>query len=672
MRRGGAGGDVPGADGARRDACSSSATRSIARNGGFGDAPKFPRPSELLFLLREHARTGDADAREMVLRTLRAMALGGMRDHIGGGFHRYSVDARLAGAALREDALRPGAARAGAISKRRRCPAIRSIAEVAEDTLRYVMREMTDAGGGFYSAEDADSVPPEQAGAAGRAQDRKARSTSGAPTRSTRCSATTRAIVKLRFGIEPDGNAPQDPQQEFTGKNLLYVARSIDEIAKATGTAADEVVDALDARAADACSRRALARPRPHLDDKVLTAWNGLMIAAFARAGARAARARRRRRAPGTVSRRGAPRRRVHPRAAVERRRRGTLLRRYRDGHAGDRRLRRGLRLSDLRAARAVSGRPAIPRGSSGRSTLQRRQDELFWDDAGRRLVQHHRARSERAAADERGLRRRRADGELGVGVNLLTLSHLVDDAGVDRAHRADAAAVRRRGSSRWAARVPMMAAALSTYIAGVQQIVDRIAGDDAGVDGRRTTRSIARSRRTTCRSRSQLRVTPDAAHGARRQPAVHRGDGAGRRQRPPPTSAATSPAVQPVTTVDALEAGTGDHRMTMSVDVWLRGTEHATTQTIEGIPRDAGGVDRRRCAAACSKGCCARWIARSSPGRTPRTIALRGLSWIVNPLRGRRRRDRDRDHAGRGDRRAVRHRQGAARGDDHARARSA
>ena len=62
------------------------------RRGGFGDAPKFPRPSELLFLLREHARTGEAAPRDMVLQTLRAMALGGMRDHVGGGFHRYSVD----------------------------------------------------------------------------------------------------------------------------------------------------------------------------------------------------------------------------------------------------------------------------------------------------------------------------------------------------------------------------------------------------------------------------------------------------------------------------------------------------------------------------------------------------------------------------------------------------
>ena len=64
-----------------------------ARHGGFGDAPKFPRPCELLFLLREHARTGDREALQIVLATLRAMALGGMRDHIGGGFHRYSVDA---------------------------------------------------------------------------------------------------------------------------------------------------------------------------------------------------------------------------------------------------------------------------------------------------------------------------------------------------------------------------------------------------------------------------------------------------------------------------------------------------------------------------------------------------------------------------------------------------
>src|SRR5262245_51866282 len=86
------GSGIPGADALER------AVRQFRqtfdrRHGGFGDAPKFPRPSELLLLLREHARTGDTDAREMAFATLKAMALGGMRDHIGGGFHRYSVDA---------------------------------------------------------------------------------------------------------------------------------------------------------------------------------------------------------------------------------------------------------------------------------------------------------------------------------------------------------------------------------------------------------------------------------------------------------------------------------------------------------------------------------------------------------------------------------------------------
>src|SRR6185369_6610131 len=106
-------------------------------------------------------------------------------------------------------------------------------AEVAEDTLLYVLREMTDDGGGFYSAEDADSVPPEDAGA------EPAHKKEGAfyLWRADELDALLgedAAIVTLRFGIEPDGNAPQDPQQEFTGKNLLYVARSIDDISQRT------------------------------------------------------------------------------------------------------------------------------------------------------------------------------------------------------------------------------------------------------------------------------------------------------------------------------------------------------------------------------------------------------------------------------------------------------
>ena len=137
--------------------------RFDARHGGFGDAPKFPRPSELLFLLREHARTGDAAA-------LRDGAQHAARD--GAGRHARPYRRRIPPLLGRR---RRGACRisrrccttrrswCSPISKRRRPPAIRFYIEVAEDTLRYVMREMTDEGGGFYSAEDADSVPPEQA-----------------------------------------------------------------------------------------------------------------------------------------------------------------------------------------------------------------------------------------------------------------------------------------------------------------------------------------------------------------------------------------------------------------------------------------------------------------------------------------------------------------------------
>ena len=90
-------------------------------------------------------------------------------------------------------------------------------------------------------------------------------------------------LVMRRFGIEPGGNAPNDPQGEFVGKNLLYLAQSVEEIAGGTGRSASEVAEALD-RARAALFEARTRRPRPQLDDKVLTAWNGLMIAAFARA----------------------------------------------------------------------------------------------------------------------------------------------------------------------------------------------------------------------------------------------------------------------------------------------------------------------------------------------------------------------------------------------------
>ena len=144
------------------------------------------------------------------------------------------------------------------------------------------MREMTNAEGGFSRREDADSVPPELA------SDPQAHKTEGAFYLWTQNELQAMLgadfeVFRFRFGIRPDGNAPEDPQEEFAGKNLLYAASSIDEVAERSGKSRDEVEASLQ-RARMALFQQRLARPRPHLDDKVLTGWNGLMLAAFARA----------------------------------------------------------------------------------------------------------------------------------------------------------------------------------------------------------------------------------------------------------------------------------------------------------------------------------------------------------------------------------------------------
>src|SRR5687768_2826442 len=151
---------VPGADALHR-AVQQFVAAFDGRYGGFPDSPKFPRPSELLFLLREHARTGSPQALEMTLRTLRAMALGGMRDHVGGGFHRYSVDAAWRVPHF-EKMLYDQAQLVLAYVEAGQASGDPFYLEIAEDTLLYVLREMTDLDGGFYCAEDADSIPPER------------------------------------------------------------------------------------------------------------------------------------------------------------------------------------------------------------------------------------------------------------------------------------------------------------------------------------------------------------------------------------------------------------------------------------------------------------------------------------------------------------------------------
>src|SRR5687768_8830261 len=274
------GGGVPDADTLTEGVAQFAQTFDQTR-GGFGGAPKFPRPSELLFLLRETARTGDYTPAFMVAKTLQPMALGGMRDHVGGGFHRYSVDANWRVPHF-EKMLYDQAQITLACLETYQLTSDRFFAEVAEDTLEYVMREMTNPEGGFFSAEDADSVPPDDA------SNPHAHKTEGAFYLWTQSELESLLkedfdVFRNRFGIRADGNAPEDPHGEFTGKNLLYVASTLEEVAERTGRSREDVNDSLQ-RSRMALFQARLTRPRPHLDDKVLTGWNGLMLAAFARA----------------------------------------------------------------------------------------------------------------------------------------------------------------------------------------------------------------------------------------------------------------------------------------------------------------------------------------------------------------------------------------------------
>jgi uncharacterized protein len=295
-----------------------------ARHGGFGGAPKFPRPAELLFLLRAHAATGDRRARNMALETLAAMARGGMRDHVGGGFHRYSVDAEWRVPHF-EKMLYDQAQLVVAYLEAAQVSGDDMHASVAEDTLEYVRRDLTSPEGAFYSAEDADSVSP----GSGAGEKREGAFYVWSAGELNRLLGEDAAIVSRRFGVEPNGNALSDPQKEFEGQNILYVAQSVEDVAARAGRSVDDVMAAL-VRARGVLFHARSERPRPHRDDKIITAWNGLMIGAFARA-ARVLAGSPRRREWRDIAERAAAWVRDHLWRPDARR----LWRRYRDGDAG-------------------------------------------------------------------------------------------------------------------------------------------------------------------------------------------------------------------------------------------------------------------------------------------------------------------------------------------------
>ena len=252
-----------------------------ARYGGFGEAPKFPRPVALNFLLRYFAQSGNQEALSMTLATLQAMARGGMYDQLGGGFHRYSVDAHWFVPHFEKMLYDQGQLASSYLEAFQITHEAR-YAEAARGILDYVLRDMRDGGGAFYSAEDADS-----------AIDAAHLEVKGEGAFYIWAQAEIEAVAGLpaaewlayRFGVEPGGNVANDPHEEFTGRNILCQAHSIEETATRFGRPAAEVEAVIAEAAAKLLAARG-ARVRPPLDDKVLTAWNGLMISALAKAGA--------------------------------------------------------------------------------------------------------------------------------------------------------------------------------------------------------------------------------------------------------------------------------------------------------------------------------------------------------------------------------------------------
>ncbi|MBV9105434.1 MAG: thioredoxin domain-containing protein [Verrucomicrobia bacterium] len=247
--------------------------------GGFSSAPKFPRPAVFNFLLRYWRRTRKTNAFEMVEFTLRKMARGGMYDHLGGGFHRYSVDERWHVPHF-EKMLYDQAQLAVAYSEIVQVRPDPEFEQTLRETLDYVLRDLSSPEGGFYSAEDADSLPQ-----SGVAEKREGAFYVWTQEEVDYLLTPEESIIFRRmYGIERVGNvaAASDPQGELAGQNVLFLQNDMQMVAKLTGRNQDQVT-----QLASAARRKLKAvrdqRPRPHLDDKILTAWNGLMISGFAK-----------------------------------------------------------------------------------------------------------------------------------------------------------------------------------------------------------------------------------------------------------------------------------------------------------------------------------------------------------------------------------------------------
>jgi uncharacterized protein len=232
--------------------------------GGFGGAPKFPRPVQFDFLFNYYNLKGDVEAKEMAAHTLDRMALGGIFDQLGGGFHRYSVDNYWLVSHF-EKMLYDQAQLVHSYLDAYQITGDAFYKQIVIRTCDFVLRELTHPEGGFYSALDADSEGEE--GTFYIWTKREIDNLLGEDAK----------VINYISNINEDGNWEDE-------KNIIFYGRGTIDASKEFGKTEDEIAEILERSFEKLFAERA-KRIRPHLDDKVLTSWNGLMIGAMARAG---------------------------------------------------------------------------------------------------------------------------------------------------------------------------------------------------------------------------------------------------------------------------------------------------------------------------------------------------------------------------------------------------
>jgi uncharacterized protein YyaL (SSP411 family) len=243
------------------------ALRFDAANGGFSTAPKFPAPHTISFLLRYWKKTGNEHALAMAGKTLTAMTCGGIYDHLGYGFHRYSTDSRWLVPHF-EKMLYDQALLVTAFTEAYLATGNRSFRRTAEECLSYLLRDMRDPGGGFYSAEDADSEGIEGKYYLWKKGEIEAALGDEAP------------VFIRTYNVKQEGNFPAQETGHRTGENILHLSAPHDGPASLPDDPGDELVISLSSSRERLCAIRR-GRIHPFKDDKVLTDWNGLVISAL-------------------------------------------------------------------------------------------------------------------------------------------------------------------------------------------------------------------------------------------------------------------------------------------------------------------------------------------------------------------------------------------------------